>query len=253
MKKTVKHTAEALLLAILLTLSANAQSNKDLLLKGLKERNLTELQRLSKQKLEAEDKLILKAFLTTNGDSAAGFYEELLSAYPESIYAGFAQERMNEYNYVNDFFYVPAVKLPENAIPSVDSAAKSPSSVVPKPSSQEPTPKPATPLPIVSEPVTKPLATAEPPKPKPPQASTVSPAKGRETFRLQFGSFKEKRGADRFAELLKAYNVKVVEEKDSKNNVLYKVKSQKEYPSREDAKEASVNIPHQSFVVSEEN
>ncbi|MDX2128561.1 MAG: SPOR domain-containing protein [Chloroherpetonaceae bacterium] len=256
MKKPIINIIFILFMMLLFHHHTEAQTVKEILLKGLKEKNILELQRLSKQKLEAEDKLILKAYFTQNGDSAAGFYEEMLSAYPESIYAEFAQQRMNEYNFINDFVYTPAVRLPDNSMPLMDTTANASSPSLSQPQKQEPISKPEVPNPIVSSP----KVTETPAKPpvsietsKASLKTETTPPKSTQSFRLQFGSFKEKRGAERFAELMKIHQVRIFEEKDTKNNILFKVKSQKSYQSREEAKAEAEKIPYQSFVVSDED
>ncbi|MCX7835864.1 MAG: SPOR domain-containing protein [bacterium] len=148
-------------------------------------------------KLTEPWKLLLAAFKTEDGDSAAKQYERIVSLYPNDKAAQFAQRRLSEYAAMGGKLPTPK----ETMTPSLETSGSVPSSTVPL-QTKEPFQTPTsvnTPAPIeTSDQVTSPT------KIEPAPISPTAPPLGGK-FAAQFGAYSTPERANALAERLKRY------------------------------------------------
>jgi cell division septation protein DedD len=250
----MKRTALATALYLTLSLAAAAQNQTPAILQYAKDGNrvgLESLKRAAAEKslalpLSAEEALMVNALLETNGSVAAKLYQDLIRQNPSSPFVPVADARLKEYN----------AALAGSA-PSAATAAPPPST--------PPTPPPPTPPPVAvtkpADPPPAPIVKSAPDDTPPPlgevpstSSNTIKPATKPvgKNFAIQFASFSESSQAETLQKSLRAkVQTRIVKITDAIGKVLYKVRSEEFFASREAATAAAKKLQIDYFVVQE--
>jgi cell division septation protein DedD len=245
----MKRTALATALYLTLSLAAAAQNQTPAILQYAKDGNrvgLESLKRAAAEKslalpLSAEEALMVNALLETNGSVAAKLYQDLIRQNPSSPFVPVADARLKEYN----------AALAGSA-PSAATAAPPPSTPPTPPPVAVTKPTDPPPAPIVkSAPDDTPPPLGEVPSTS---SNTIKPATKPvgKNFAIQFASFSEQSQAETLQKSLRAkVQTRIVKITDPIGKVLYKVRSEEFFASREAATAAAKKLQLDYFVVQE--